>query len=189
MKDYVRLGSVLFIISAVACAVLAFVNHITGPMISNNQSLAEQTARQEVLPEAVRFESVEGEVSYYIGVDEESNIVGYTFIAEKTGYSGPIQTMVGIDPEFKITQIKVISQTETPGLGAKAIESEFSDQFKGKRQEELLVQKDGGDIISITGATITSRAVTQSLAEVIKGVSEKVNAPKDVTAVEVEGGE
>ena len=76
--------------------------------------------------------------------------------------------MVGIDKNNKITGIEVISQQETPGLGAKIKESSFLQQFIGKTLEELKIKKDGGKIDAVTGATISSRAVTNGVRQAIE---------------------
>jgi electron transport complex protein RnfG len=96
--------------------------------------------------------------------------MGYAFKSEGNGYSSLIETMVGIDTTGKITHIKIISQKETPGLGTFSENSEpftgkkwSTRQFEGKTYDQLKVDKDGGQIVSITGATITSRAITNSI--------------------------
>jgi electron transport complex protein RnfG len=102
--------------------------------------------------------------SYFIAYKKGSKeLLGYTFTAGKTGYSSKVLTMAGLDPQFNIINIKVIDQAETPGLGANCTAPSFSDQFKGKTQEDMLVDKDGGPIKSLCGATITTRAKANSL--------------------------
>ena len=85
------------------------------------------------------------------------------------GYSGPISILAGFDiATAKITAIKVLSQRETPGLGAKAKESFFQDRYKGKGRR----RSPGGhqeapakenQIQAITASTITSKAVTKGV--------------------------
>ncbi|MBT5419909.1 MAG: FMN-binding protein, partial [Candidatus Cloacimonetes bacterium] len=118
MKYYIKLGFVLFIITAIASGVLAYLNTITQPIIEENQRVAQEKARKEVLPSAVTFEEVVGELTYHIGKDTDEQVVGYTFVASLYGYSGDVKTMVGINTDLIIEKIKVISQAETPGLGA-----------------------------------------------------------------------
>ncbi|MBW6515461.1 MAG: RnfABCDGE type electron transport complex subunit G [Candidatus Cloacimonetes bacterium] len=179
MKYYFKLGAILFLIAAVASGVLAFVNNFTRPIIEENQRRAEDEARREVLPEAAVFKLMNTEYPFYVGFDNEKNIAGYTFIAEEMGYSGVIQTMVGVDPNMRITNIKVIKQSETPGLGANCVRPEFTNQFCNLALEELVLDKDSGSIVTITGATITTRALTSSLQKAIKGVSEELrNLPE-----------
>ena len=88
--------------------------------------------------------------------------------------------MAALDKDFKIIAIKVTEQTETPGLGTNSTQPKFTDQFKGKTSEQLIVDKDGGAppncIKAITGATITTRAVTNSLKEAIETLKKQVLA-------------
>jgi len=97
---------------------------------------------------------------YYIAMVNGEKI-GYAFIAEGKGYSGTIKTMVGMYLNGTINHIYVISQTETPGLGTRIAEPDFTNQFSGKRIEDIRLRRDGGLIDSITGATISSRAITE----------------------------
>jgi len=174
MKNYIHLSMVLFIISAIACGILALVNDFTSPIIQANKIKEEELARKVVLPEAVDFtkqvldKSSDGtELFYYTGKDSNGNIVGYTLVATAPGYSSNPKTMVGLDPELLINNIKVIDQAETPGLGANCVNDNFAPRFSGKNKAELKVDKDGGSIASITGATITTRAITNSIAKSI----------------------
>jgi len=182
MKYYIKLGFILFIITAIASGVLAYLNTLTQPIIEENQRVAQEKARKEVLPSAVTFEEVAGELSYHIGKDAEENVVGYTFVASLYGYSGDVKTMVGISNDLVIEKIKVISQSETPGLGANCEKPEFQAQFSGKQQAEMKVDKDGGTIVSLTGATITTRTIAAS----IKSAMGKLDIPREEANEEVE---
>ncbi len=89
--------------------------------------------------------------------------------------------MVGIDTTGVIRKIEIISQKETPGLGAQSVRDEpfkgnrwSTRQFIGKTASDLKVDKDGGKIVSITGATITSRAVTNSIREKMNALLPKL---------------
>jgi|SRR5690554_4288955 len=168
MSYYLKLGFILLLIAAVASGVLAFVNGFTKPIIEENRRQAEIEARQEVLPSAVDFQKADSDFVFYTGYDAEGEVVGYTFLAVETGYSGPIQTMVGVGPDLKIIKIKIVEQSETPGLGANCIRSEFTEQFSDLDGEKLYLDKDSGDIVTLTGATITSRAIVDSLREAIR---------------------
>ncbi len=182
MKYYLKLGFVLFIITAIASGVLAYLNTITQPIIEENQRVAQEKARKEVLPSAVTFEEVVSELTYHIGKDADEQVVGYTFVASLYGYSGDVKTMVGINTDLVIEKIKVISQAETPGLGANCEKPEFQAQFSGKQKAEMKVDKDGGAIISLTGATITTRTIANS----IRSAMDKLDIPTEETAGEVE---
>ena len=190
-KDIFRLGLFLLIVTAVSALLLAVIFNVTDPQIKENARKTEEEARLEVLPQAQTFQrrafaKEDGDsVVVYCGYQNEK-LVGYTFIASQYGYSSEIKTMVGITPEFQIQGIKVLFQQETPGLGAncEAVESnvtlwqtlsgnapaetsvakpKFQQQFEGLTMDKLLVDKDGGTITSMTGATITSRTITESI--------------------------
>lgn len=182
MKYYLKLGFVLLIITVIASGILAYLNTLTQPIIEENQRVAQEKARKEVLPSAVTFEEVAGEVAYHIGKDAEGKTVGYTFVASLYGYSSEVKTMVGVDPYLVIEKIKVISQAETPGLGANCENPDFQAQFSGKQKAVMKVDKDGGTITSLTGATITTRTIANS----IKAAMEKLDIPTFETVGEVE---
>jgi len=196
MNYFIKLGLVLLLITVIASGILAYVNGITADKIKANKVLAEQEARKKVLSAASRFEKhtkslpavkkepnplknveVTGDRQfvYYLGYDKDDQLAGYTFVASLYGYSSEVKTMVGVDLDMSISKIKVIEQAETPGLGANAATADFQNRFLGMDQEQLKVDKDGGAIKSLTGATITSRAVTNSIAEGMKNLKDAVN--------------
>ena len=180
MKYFFRLGFVLLVITVIASGVLAYINSITKPIIEENQRKAKEKARMEVLPEAATFDSISylNEETVYVGKNEESNIVGYTFVASLYGYSSDVKTMVGVTPDLKVNRIKIIEQKETPGLGANCEKPKFQQQFENKNKSEMTVDKDGGNIISITGATITTRTVTNSIKAGLNFLEKVTNEAK-----------
>jgi electron transport complex protein RnfG len=86
---------------------------------------------------------------------------------------------VGFNAEGLIWNTKVLSQAETPGLGAKCTEPSFSDQFKqfNPAEKSLKVKKDGGDVDAITASTITSRAYANGLAVAVNVFNTIVGTP------------
>ncbi|MCK5884823.1 MAG: RnfABCDGE type electron transport complex subunit G [Bacteriovoracaceae bacterium] len=83
----------------------------------------------------------------------------------KQAFSGEMWLMVGITADGKINKIKTLEQKETPGLGTKITEMKFKGQFFGKDPANfnIKVKKDGGDVDSITAATVTSRAYSDAV--------------------------
>ena len=182
-KDMFKLGLNLLIISAVAALLLALTNSVTASTIAQRNEQANAEARKLVLESAQDFEEVKDvktdnskgvKVSeIYEAKDASGNTVGYTLKVLPSGYGGTIELMVGIDSaNGQVSGINVVSNSETAGLGAKATNPEFSDQYKGKPLEELSVLKNGtpGDteIKAISGATITSTAVTNGVDAAIE---------------------
>ena len=100
---------------------------------------------------------------FYKCFHNKDNLIGYTFQASLYGYSSDVKTMVGVSPDFIIKKIKIISQSETPGLGANCMKEDIQRRFFDLNKEQLVVKEDGGNIKSITGATITTRTIANSL--------------------------
>lgn len=163
MMYYLKLGIVLLIFCVIASGILAYVNTLTTPLIEARKAQDEIEAREALIPGAT-FEAREtsGGESYFVAKSEEE-IVGYVYIAAENGYSSKIMTMVGVDAEFDIIGIKILDQSETPGLGANCTNLSFTEQFAQKAALMLKVDKDGGEISSLAGATITSRTIANSI--------------------------
>ena len=176
MKYYFRLGFVLLIITVVASGILAYINSITKPIIDENNRIAKQEARLHVLPEAVSFDSifVYNDENVYQGKNDAGDVVGYTFVASQYGYSSDVKTMVGVLPDFKINRISIIEQQETPGLGANCEKPKFLLRFDDLSEQGLLVDKDGGKLESITGATITTRTIAYSIKDGLEELQKKI---------------
>jgi len=176
MKEMIKPTLVLLVICVVAGSILALIYYKTDPIIAENNRIEEENARKEVLPLADKFEPVckNDNILYYEGSCEDE-LVGYIFKCSKYAYSSTVKTIVGIDTLFMITGIKIVSQQETPGLGANCSKPRFAEKFKNKNPETILVDKDGGNIVSITGATITTRTVTNSIREKFNKLKQKFN--------------
>ena len=167
----------LFAICIVCSSLLAGVYALTKAPIDAAAKAKNEAAIKEVLPpsavavEEERTVDFEGaSYSYNLAYDEQGNTVGCAINVAPVGFGGPIAIKVGFDVNGNIWNTKVLSQAETPGLGAKCVEPSFSEQFKGfnPAEKKLAVKKDGGDVDAITASTITSRAYTDGLALAVK---------------------
>jgi electron transport complex protein RnfG len=152
-----RYGSILALICVVATGLLAGVNSFTRPRIIAQAQAEEEAALKEVMPEAVHFEPVKSDtdILYYKAYDKQEKFIGVAFKSAGKGYSSTIETLAGMLKDGTIVAIKVLSQNETPGLGAQVAESKFTGQFKNK--------KDLNAVQAITGATRSSKAVIDSV--------------------------
>ena len=84
------------------------------------------------------------------------------------GYHGKLGIMIGIEIKSeKLLGMRVMTHSETPGLGARAVEPEFYKQFSGLSLKDVALKDNGGKINAITGATITSQGV---ISAVRKGI-------------------
>ncbi|HAK42040.1 MAG TPA: electron transporter RnfG [Clostridium sp.] len=165
MKENLKLGAILLAITAIAGLILAFAHDITKAPIEA-KAKADQAVAMKVVLEAEEFTDLTDDITNesITGLFEAKtggNAAGYVFQVNSSGYGGKIELMVGINGEGAVSGIKILSHTETPGLGSKAEDPTFTEQFKGLPSEtELAV---GSDIQAITGATITSKAVTNGV--------------------------
>lgn len=171
-NSFARLIIVLTIISIGSGLVLALTYNSTIPVIKAIAAREQKEAILETLPGASKYEEISGaEFPMYKGLDDAGNVVGFAYVAEGGGFQGVIRIMVGVNPDEEVlTSIKVLSHSETPGLGARITEAWFQDQFKGKSVKDNFVAKE--DVEAITGATISSDAVStiikQSLPKAIE---------------------
>jgi Na+-translocating ferredoxin:NAD+ oxidoreductase subunit G len=175
MIYYLKLGFILLIFCVIASGILAYINTLTAPVIAERKAREEEETRAALIPDAVFEQKVTDQgMKYFLARDpEDSDLIGYTFIAAEIGYSSTVQTMVGVDKDFEVLGIEVIDQSETPGLGANCTSNSFTAQFSGLSIPELYVDKDGGAIVSLSGATITSRTIANSLRESILDVQDE----------------
>ena len=95
-------------------------------------------------------------------VDASGNVIGHIITASSDdSYGGTVKVSVGITNEGQITGVELLEISDTPGLGMKASEPAFKDQYKDKSVEEFTVTKTGStsdsEINAISGATITSQ--------------------------------
>src|SRR5690625_1003547 len=114
MKETIKLGLTLFLITAISASILAFSNKVTSVRIAEADKIADQAAKTEVLNDGEKFEELEEGKAKEI-VDENSKIteifegykgdelVGYTIKIKTNGYGGEIEFMTGISTEGKIT--------------------------------------------------------------------------------------
>ncbi len=187
MNRILKEGLILFAITVIAGAALGGVYSITKNPIAAAQVKAEQQAYQSVMPDASEFvedESVSVENAnkaiadagitgtemkkVLVGKDASGAVVGYVMnVSNMEGYSGEVNFTVGILADGTVTGYETLINNETAGLGQKAKEASFSDQFKNKKVEQFTVTKSGAtsddQIDAISGATITSNAMTKGM--------------------------
>ena len=162
-KEFIKLSGMLFVITLVAALLLAGVNKLTEERILIAAEKASEESMQKLVPEAENFRPINETV--FEG-ERKNKVAGYCVKVEPLGFAGKIEMMVGFSFEGELLGIDILQSTETAGLGAKADDAGFKNQFKGK-STDLTVQKsetnNENEIQAITGATITSRAVAEGV--------------------------
>lgn len=165
----------LFVICLCVTALLAVTNAVTKDAIAYQQERSAAESRQAVCPDAVDFEKVEYDVQgveCYKALDESGNLIGYAISSASRGYGGDVKVMTGINAEDgSVIAINVYDNSgETPGLGVNTSGEKFTSQFAGLSSGTgVTVDKDAGKnpdslaVDSVTGATISSRAVVDAV--------------------------
>jgi electron transport complex, RnfABCDGE type, G subunit len=159
----IKLGVILFAVTAIVALVLGFVDNLTSGRIALLQEEKTKAAMQAVLP-ADNYTQVT-----YTGDNKAINSIyqagtaGWVVEVTETGSQGPVTMMVGVGTDLTSTGISITNSSETAGLGAIASQKSdkgeaFRSQFVGQ-SGTITVKKDGGTIDALSGATITSRAV------------------------------
>lgn len=178
MNKILKLTFILFLVCAITAGILGGVNELTKDKIAEVNAQKTAQAYKAVL-EANAFEAVEFDAenasfknidSIYKGTNGEGYVVESTF----SGAQGNITMAIGVGPDNKCTGISIISHSETSGLGANAASTaevgvNFRNQFIGEGSD-IALTKAGGNIDALTGATITSRSVTEAVANAIAAV-------------------
>ncbi len=131
------------------------------------QELADRKQVVDVTPISVGVDKAGKTIRYSVfEAKTEGQLAGWVVKTAGQGYADKIEMLIGLDPMIeKITGIFVLDQKETPGLGNKIVTDEWRSQFLAKSTGQALIAvkgnaKAGNEIDAITGATISSKAVT-----------------------------
>ena len=175
MNKILKLALVLLAVSAIVAGVLGIINELTYPVIDAQKQAKTAEAFASVL-KADRFDEIEFDNPDFPTVltVHKAEGVGYVVTSKFSGAQGNITLAVGVDNDYKCTGISVIEHSETSGLGANAASTgevgvNFRAQFVGQ-DEGIALANAGGSIDALTGATITSRAITEAVATSIRAV-------------------
>ena len=187
MNKIVKNTLILSAITIVAGCLLGLVYEITKAPIAQAQENAKQEAYKTVLADAAEFTVDEtldpagaADVLLEAGYtgdditevaeakDASGEVMGYVItVTSHEGYGGDIRLSVGILSDGTVKGIEMLDISETAGLGMKAIEDDFKNQFKDKQVEKFTYTKSGEDgddkIDALSGATITTNAVTNAV--------------------------
>lgn len=186
MNKIIKDAFMLTVITLISGLLLGAVYEITKEPIAKQQELAKQQACKKVFAEASSFEEIlmgdmssaevleaEGYIKQNIeecmtALDAAGNEIGYVItVTSKEGYGDDITFSVGIKKDGTVNGIELLKISETAGLGMKAKESVFKDQFANKKVEKFAYTKTGAamdhEIDALSGATITTNAITNGV--------------------------
>lgn len=172
----------LTIICFVSVFLLSLINLATETQIKRNKEKAEEDAMIFLLPNVKKFsekidfktidDNLKKTIYYFKAYNNSSDLIGYIISSQGKGYGGKMKVMVALDNQFKILNIKLLDNAETPGLGKKAESEQYMNKFIGTNtlEKPLPLNKNmlsQADKDSVTGATITFNGVVGSIKDAI----------------------
>ncbi|HSK10931.1 MAG TPA: FMN-binding protein [Vicinamibacterales bacterium] len=195
MKTALHMVATLAIVGVMAAASLSLVSGWAQPLIDANETKVKMAGVVEVVPggaaskplaEVAGGTASGGGLEAYQVLDAQGQVMGWAVVGEGTGFSDKIRLMVGVAPDMSRTLgIKVLKDSETPGLGTKIREGDYPDQFFGRGRTApslaagaLAVVKGAAgapnEVQAITGATISSKAVVQIVNESVSRLRSRI---------------
>lgn len=197
MREMIRPTLALFIICLVVGAAMAFTNSATAGKIEQRIVADAENARKNVLSEADEFVKLDMQKTTSTMKETDFNtiqeayaakkagaIIGYVFLTKPKGYAGDISVMVGIIEDGSVSGVEIGDNKETPGLGTKAKDKDFKGQYYKKKFDIVDVVKrkpqKENEIQAISGATITSKAVSLGVQQASRMAAELLKQEPEV---------
>ncbi len=177
MKRNFKLGGILLIITMISGLLLGFANDLTKEAILENSKISKDDLNY-IMPAAEKIQDTTIELAEESSIKEVyeavsgNDTIGYVMKINVKGFHGPIDFVVGISKDDKVTGMKVLSHNETPGLGAKITEDKFMQRFKDKPATDYLeavkvTPNKDNEVEAISGATTSSKASVSAVNEAI----------------------
>ena len=182
MRDLIKMVVVLLVICTTSGVVLSYVNEATEePREYSYIKFVQEPSLKAVLSDYDN-DPVKERIKLVVGEDEEGNPIeivvfpakkgGKTqtiaYSAAAKGYHDLIEVMVGVGPDGKLTGISIMTHTETPGLGARIVEPEFTDQFAGLDLDTTKLSAEGGQVDTLSGATFSTVGVITAVSAALE---------------------
>jgi len=182
LRDLIKMVVVLLVICTTSGVVLSYVNEATkAPREYQYIKFVQEPSIKAVLSDYDN-DPVKERLKLAVGEDEEGNpleIVVFpakkggetqaiAYSAAAKGYHDLIEVMVGVGPEGKLTGISIMTHTETPGLGARIVEPEFTDQFAGLDLDTTKLSAEGGKVDTLSGATFSTVGVITAVGAALE---------------------
>jgi len=188
VTKFLRESWLVLTMSVTFALMLAGAQATFGPKIEANKIAELEQAAVAVIPvEVAQLEKMSVNVenqdkTVFKCLDQGGAIVGWTLVDSDFGFQDKIKLVVGLSSDgSQITGLQVVENTETPGLGNKIAEADWSSQYEGLVAEKDVVVVKGprsqetNEVSAITGATISSEAVTRIANKVIRQVRPKLD--------------
>ena len=177
ISDVATPTAILAIICIVVTLALSSANLLTKDAIKELKIKNENAARQKLMDgdyEEAKITIDGNEINYHIVKDKtDDKIVGYIFKTAAKGYGGEITVMTAVKADASVAAVEILDASgETPGLGQNVTKESFYGQFECRPHDVVAVKGGAADkvkneINAVTGATISSKAVTAAVNKAI----------------------
>ena len=182
MRDLVKMVVVLLVICTISGVALAYVHQVTEEPRQYSYVKFVQEPSMKALLSGYENDPIKDRIQLALGEDErgkpinkivlpakkDGKIFELAYGASAMGYIDVIEVMVGFKPDGEIIGISIMRNIETPGLGSRISEAEFTAQFTGIDLETNKLSPEGGKIDAISGATNSSIGVIKAVAVAIE---------------------
>lgn len=166
---FLRIGGTLLLVCAVVALVLSFVNTVTRGKIAKNETEQKRAAMVELFgsdkieyTELDRLESDGERVEAVYRVAEDGSTVGYSVLVLSPGFGGDVRMMVAMTADKSVIGVKIVSMSETPGLGTRVDDADYLSQYAG-----VTAGLSASEVDMISGATKSSKAVLNGVIDAL----------------------
>ena len=186
MSENLKIALKLTLICFIAVLLLSTVNICTQKKIAENENKVENLANKELFQQGAKFEKkefknpiIDKTKEYFYNVYNSQNAkIGYIISVMANGYGGEMKLMVALNNSLEIVNVKLLKNSETPGIGKNAEKSEYMKKFIGTNTKEKPLPQKKNDLSSedsdsITGATITFNAIANGIKRSIDLITEE----------------
>lgn len=171
MKELFKYAFILGLICFLSSSVLAVVNGITESHILLQKARAEDLALRQIMGKEFHFKPhyIDERIDYYKAYSsQDQSLAGFVLKAQAKGFNSQIEILTALNLSLEVSQVKILSHNETPGLGTRITEGDFLSRFKNKGLEGL------SQVEAISGATISSSAVIKAVKGNLAGLKEEL---------------
>ncbi|MBP5706263.1 MAG: FMN-binding protein [Spirochaetales bacterium] len=190
LKGDLLIAAKLTLICFTAVLLLSIVNLLTRGSIERNNRKTEDMTNRYLIPDGVKFEkclfddpNVHADNEYYFCVrDSQNEIIGWTVSVMSKGYGGAMKIMAGFGTDWTVRNAKLLTNSETPGVGKEAERDEYMTKFIGTgsaakpipTKKSMLSQ---AEIDTVTGATITFNGVSSGITRAASLLKTQLTKP------------
>ena len=166
-EDIIKHVGVLLAICIIIPLALSVTNKVTAKKIAELENENSKKNMQSLVS-ADDFEKCsDGGIEYYTAI-KGGDTAAYIFTESAKGYGGDVSVMTAVKPDGTVAGVAILDVSgETPGLGQNAAKESFYSQYAGLKKGVSLLKNgakaENNEVDAVTGATITSTAVTRAV--------------------------